>query len=344
MTVRTPSRTAHDPEASETTRNMPAAGGPDCNHRTQFLHLRTYLTFQRQTEFDETRIDWCTTINRHQSRDHITRALHAKINRKDPDFHQPGRLNTPEGQRELLDFRRHLVGRERLNHRHGGRLPWNLRYRMIHAHHRRMSEANFHGYMFGEDEGWVAIRPKLLGFPEHIQLEVAYRELLRDLLAGQGAKPRNHPDAIAVLAHDCGRCHNLIRQETPGRLSKCTTKLAEIIAAVPKHGGSRIGQYFTRKQKQNQQPKQTPTRVQDMRNITVHMGRNGPKVYVRETETPGTWELEWTGDTEQRYARRMLKAAENAVHRKPSPVFVHTGRTSKLTGLRTFPNTGKLGD
>ena len=52
-----------------------------------------------------------------------------------------------------------------------------------------------------------------------------------------------------------------------------------------------------------------------MRNITVHMGSNGPKVYIRETETPGTWELEWTGDTEQRYARRMLKAAENAILR-----------------------------
>ena len=74
-----------------------------------------------------------------------------------------------------------------------------------------MSEADFHGYMFGEDEGWAPIRPKLLGFPEHIQLEVAYRELLRNLLAGPGAKPRNHPDAIIVLAHDCGRCHNLLR-------------------------------------------------------------------------------------------------------------------------------------
>ena len=50
-----------------------------------------------------------------------------------------------------------------------------------------------------------------------------------------------------------------------------------------------------------------------MRNITIHMGRDGPRVSVRETETPGTWELEWTGDIEQRHARRMLKAAENAV-------------------------------
>ena len=52
---------------------------------------------------------------------------------------------------------------------------------------------------------------------------------------------------------------------------------------------------------------------QDMRNITIHMGRNGPRVSVRETETPGAWELEWTGNIEQRHARGMLKAAENAV-------------------------------
>ena len=50
-----------------------------------------------------------------------------------------------------------------------------------------------------------------------------------------------------------------------------------------------------------------------MRNIPIRIERAGPRVSVRETETPGTWELEWTGDIEQRHARRMLKAAENAV-------------------------------
>ena len=52
-----------------------------------------------------------------------------------------------------------------------------------------------------------------------------------------------------------------------------------------------------------------------MRNIAINIERDGPSVSVRETETPGTWELEWTGDIEQRHARRMLKAAENAVLR-----------------------------
>ena len=52
-----------------------------------------------------------------------------------------------------------------------------------------------------------------------------------------------------------------------------------------------------------------------MRKIKIHIGREGPKVFLRETETPGTWEMEWTGDTEQRHASRMLKAAENSVLR-----------------------------
>ena len=52
-----------------------------------------------------------------------------------------------------------------------------------------------------------------------------------------------------------------------------------------------------------------------MQHITIHIGKDGPKVSLRETETPGAWELEWTGDLEQKHARRMLKAAENAVLR-----------------------------
>ena len=52
-----------------------------------------------------------------------------------------------------------------------------------------------------------------------------------------------------------------------------------------------------------------------MRDITIHVGKDGPRVSLRETETTGAWELEWTGDLEQRHARRMLKAAEKAVLR-----------------------------
>ena len=50
-----------------------------------------------------------------------------------------------------------------------------------------------------------------------------------------------------------------------------------------------------------------------MRTISINIGRDGPRVSVRETETPGAWELEWTGDVDERHARRMLNAAERVV-------------------------------
>ena len=52
-----------------------------------------------------------------------------------------------------------------------------------------------------------------------------------------------------------------------------------------------------------------------MRNIAINIGRNGPQVSVSRTETPGAWELEWTGDVDERHARRMLHAAETVVLR-----------------------------
>ena len=50
-----------------------------------------------------------------------------------------------------------------------------------------------------------------------------------------------------------------------------------------------------------------------MRTISINIGRDGPRVSVRETETPGAWELEWTGDVDERQAWRMLRAAETVV-------------------------------
>ena len=61
-----------------------------------------------------------------------------------------------------------------------------------------------------------------------------------------------------------------------------------------------------------------------MRRITIHIGSNGPKVSVRETETPDTWELEWTGDIEQRYAHHVLMAAETTVLKNGGERFVFT--------------------
>ena len=64
-----------------------AAGG---DHRAQLAHLKTHRKFQRQEECDQARIDWCTVISRAQSREHITRHLHRKINAKVPGFNPKG--------------------------------------------------------------------------------------------------------------------------------------------------------------------------------------------------------------------------------------------------------------
>ena len=50
-----------------------------------------------------------------------------------------------------------------------------------------------------------------------------------------------------------------------------------------------------------------------MGNITVLTGGRGVSAFVRETEDPRTWELEWTGTPEPSQARRMLRNAETAV-------------------------------
>ena len=62
-----------------TEKPLALAGG---TARGQLAHLRAHLKFQHQEEFKQARVDWCTTITREQSRRHIARAIHDKINFK----------------------------------------------------------------------------------------------------------------------------------------------------------------------------------------------------------------------------------------------------------------------
>lgn len=52
-----------------------------------------------------------------------------------------------------------------------------------------------------------------------------------------------------------------------------------------------------------------------MREIPIKIGAHGPRVRVRETDVSDTWTLEWSGEAVDRYARRMLNAAETVVLR-----------------------------
>lgn len=78
-------------EAEEANRN---AGG-------QLAHLRGHLAFQQQDRHQTVRLDWATVMTREQSRRHITRELHRKINVK-------GRLEEPRGRQDTAEVRRML--------------------------------------------------------------------------------------------------------------------------------------------------------------------------------------------------------------------------------------------
>ena len=53
--------------------------------------------------------------------------------------------------------------------------------------------------------------------------------------------------------------------------------------------------------------------VRSMQQVQINIGTDGPEIHVRETETPGTWGLMWTGVLDSKQARRMLRAAEDIV-------------------------------
>ena len=50
-----------------------------------------------------------------------------------------------------------------------------------------------------------------------------------------------------------------------------------------------------------------------MQQVQINIGADGPEIHVRETETPGTWGLTWTGVLDSRQTRHMLRAAEDVV-------------------------------
>ncbi len=86
-----------------------------------------------------------------------------------------------------------------------------------------------------------------------------------------------------------------------------------------------------------------------MRNIPIDIGGNRPNASVQETETPGTWTLSWTGNMEQPHARRMLKAAENAILQNGGEQLVLTCPTEQETlraELERWPSSmvSKSGD
>ena len=113
---------------SATERPLAAAGG---NPTVQLQHLRTHRRFQRQESFEKARIDWKTVISREQSRRHVVRHLHAKINAKAGGLQPQSRMNTEEGQESMTRLARRVRNRERVSPGDGLGLSSNLRRRMV---------------------------------------------------------------------------------------------------------------------------------------------------------------------------------------------------------------------
>lgn len=205
---------------------LAAAGG---DHRAQLAHLKAHLEFQRQQKCDKARIDWCTTITKAQSRAHVTRHLHWKINAKVPGFHGPGKLDSPEGQEVLRNTARYV----RMKVHHGGNgfhlIGWNLRFRMYRERslRRGLSEQAF-WEIVSEERNSPRIRPKEQEFPEHIQYRLALRRRVAALIRDQGANPRHHKDAILLTTHLCPRTGLHLTQEQAdddGNCPHCSIRL-----------------------------------------------------------------------------------------------------------------------
>ncbi len=180
------------PEAPPT-----AAGG---DHRAQLVHLKAHLKSQRQDRSGETRTGWCTVITRAESRRHITRQLHEKINAKVPEFYTPGKVNTEEGQRKLASTVNHAQRGNFFGSDDNVTLPWKLRYRIYRSRYPRHGDRAF-WELVGERIP-PPVRPKEAEFPLEVRVEMAERrrrrEHLRELPPGTAGAAEGQPQAVAA--------------------------------------------------------------------------------------------------------------------------------------------------
>ena len=185
-------------------RNQQAAAGGD--PKVQLATLKAHLTFQHQDLYQRVRLDWCTEITKDQSRAHITRELHRKINSKEPQRPQAGKLDTEEGQLALHTNAR-LIRAGKL---HGGNgfhlLGWNLRFRMYRTARAHAGTEESFWQAVSEEGNAPKLRPKEEEFPEYIQRQHAMHRRARELAIAQGARPKDHPDAYIVQMDHCPEC------------------------------------------------------------------------------------------------------------------------------------------
>ena len=210
--------------------NTPAAMG---DPSVQLKHLKAHLAFQSHPTATTAVISRIPSITRAQSRRHITTHLHQKINSKHPGFYQPGTLNSPEGQQELLQFARRLQRRERLCRADGPSIHWNLRKRAIHAHYPQPDLDSLIALM--AERHHEALLPKHNTFPRRVRVHLERTDFLRQLLAEQGLSPRRHRRYTLALTLACERCstHFSVEDLTNPQVPPCPCCSNPLLNAWP---------------------------------------------------------------------------------------------------------------
>ena len=197
---------------------FPAALGG--NPGAQLSHLRKHIAFQKQDVFQKTRISWNTVIDRPQSYRHITTHLHAKINLKVKDFHQPGRANSDEALQNMDKMTFMVRSKGRIEAKMGvdRYLSWNTRYRIFRQRYANLPDRVFWEMM--KDDHYRTIAPKRNGFPMKIQVEmeerrqarsdlIEYNKRLRELISTQGGNPDEYKKAVIRVMRYCFHCQQV---------------------------------------------------------------------------------------------------------------------------------------
>ena len=214
---------------TRTASKMLASAGGD--HRAQLQHLKAHLAFQAQTKCEKARINWSTVITRAQSRRHITRAVHEKINSKVPGFHAPGKVNTLDGQSRLESVVNHARHGNFIGSDGNVVLPWRLQYRIYRSTYPRHSDQAF--WELVEERRPVPVRPKEEGFhPEvraHLREAKALRRKLEELLKNQGASPKRWRETVLRTMRHCLFCRQIypVEQVHDDRCPECANSLDE---------------------------------------------------------------------------------------------------------------------
>ena len=188
--------------------NKAAAGG---DAAIQLQHLRHHLKFQRQERCTHMRINWCTTITREQSRLHITREIHAKINLKS-GLPEEGRHHGAGAQQDLKRLGRMVQNGERPG-------PGDL-FRLSHRLRARIAQARYpHLRVPAYGREWIEgkrdrdhtplVTPPQEDFPLEYQVGALRLERLREMLRSQGASPRRARTAEILDVLACGKCRGL---------------------------------------------------------------------------------------------------------------------------------------